>query len=72
MIEEFLNQIDFNELATFAGSVVNVVLHGLIIAVIAAIPITITVLIMYAVEKIRGKQDEICFTAWCPDIRHCS
>ncbi len=38
----------------------------------AAIPITITVLIMYAVEKIRGKQDEICFTAWCPDIRHCS
>jgi len=63
MIEAFLNQIDFNELATFAGSVVNVVLHGLIIAAIAAIPITITVLIMYAVEKIRGKQDEICFKA---------
>lgn len=34
MIEEFLNQIDFNELATFAGSVVYVVLHGLIIAVL--------------------------------------
>jgi hypothetical protein len=54
MIEAFLNQIDFNELATFAGSVVNVVLHGLIIAVIAAIPIIIPVLIMYAVEKTRG------------------
>ena len=31
MIEAFLSQIDFNKLATFAGSVVNVVLHGLII-----------------------------------------
>jgi hypothetical protein len=54
MIEAFLNQIDFNKLATFAGSVVNVVLHGLIIAVIAAISIIIPVLIMYAVEKTRG------------------
>ena len=54
MIEAFLSQIDFNKLATFAGSVVNVVLHGLIITVIAAIPIIIPVLIMYAVEKTRG------------------
>ena len=54
MIEAFLSQIDFNKLATFAGSVVSVVLHGLIIAVIAAIPIIIPVLIMYAVKKTRG------------------
>jgi len=54
MIEEFLSQIDFNQLARFAGEIVNIVLHGIIIAVIAAIPIIIPVLIMYAVEKTKG------------------
>ena len=58
MIETFLNQIDFNELATFAGVIVNIVLHGIIIVVIAAIPIIITVLIMYGVGKIKGEQDD--------------
>ena len=31
MIREFLSQIDFNQLVRFAGEIVYVVLHGLIL-----------------------------------------
>lgn len=58
MIREFLSQIDFNQLARFAGEIVNVVLHGLIITIVAAIPVIIIFSIIYGVEKIKGKQND--------------